>query len=78
MTQTRAVHRMITKEEIKAVAQLWETKTAQSIAQELGLNTYQVMRVAKMLRDAGLELPKKHINGVFKNLINEVVGELKK
>lgn len=69
-------NRMITKEQIKGVASLWDNKTAREIGEDLNLDKFQIMRIAMMLRQAGMNLPKKHKKGVLRNLVLEVVAEL--
>lgn len=63
---------MFTKEEIKAVAQLWNEKTIKEIANELNITEAQVLYLAKVMRKEGFILSKKRVNGVTRSLIREV------
>jgi len=75
--RTRAPHRMWTKSDISSVMKLWDTHTVDEMAVKLNANRAQIQRIARLLRDAGAKLPKKHKNGYLTNLINEVVKENK-
>lgn len=63
---------MFTKDEIKAVATLWNEKSLQEIANELNITTLQVQYLAKEMRREGFLLPKKYKKGVARLLIREV------
>ena len=68
-------HIMWTKSEIKSVSTLWETHTTQEIADELGRTNSQVTQMAQKMREAGVNLPKKHRAAYISNLINEFLVE---
>lgn len=66
-----------TKDEIKQVINLWESKTCGEIADELGVKAFAVMAMARKIRLAGYPLPKKWKGGYLNTLVKEVVAEIK-
>lgn len=64
----------LTVKQIRQFHALWESKSAQEIADEMGLNRAQVAYVAARIRKAGYELPHKRINGYWDTLIKEALG----
>ena len=66
-----------TKDEIKALVSLWDTKTTLEIAAELNLKNNQVTYMAKRVRDSGYALPKHRRNGYMASLVKEAIAELK-
>lgn len=69
---------MWTKESIKTLIKLWDTSTIEDIAEELGVRKDQVSSMARRVRKAGYELPRKSVKGEVEKLIKEAIGELKK
>lgn len=69
--------KMWTKDELKVVLTQWNSKTTAQLAEELGVNTQQIMYIAAQARKLGYDLPKKHKAGVIQNLLREVITELK-
>ena len=65
-----------TKSEIKTVVQLWNTKTTAEIADELKRPHPSIGYIAKKIRDAGYDLPKKQRHGTISLLVKEVLREL--
>jgi transposase len=65
-----------TKDEIKAVITLWEDKSTQEIAEELGRKTSSIGYIANAIRKEGYRLPKKTKRGTFNLLVKEVIAEL--
>lgn len=66
-----------TKEEIKQLLTMWESCTKQELAEKLGREIHQVAAMAARIRQAGYHLPKKTVKGIYGNLINESLEELK-
>ncbi len=67
---------MWTKENVKALLALWDTKTMLEIANELGLEQKQVNYMASNLRKKGFPLAQKRTTGKLQTLLDEVAGEL--
>lgn len=65
------------KEEIKRLITLWETKNAAELAEEMNLSIPQVMYMANQIRKEGYKLPKHNKIGEVRNLIKEVISELR-
>lgn len=70
-------HKMWTKSEFAVVLKLWNTHSTEEIAIKLGRNKSAVTSIAKILRDAGCDIPKKHRTGYLKNLALEFAKEQK-
>lgn len=68
---------MWTKDEIRQVPKTWDTKTLREIAADLQVSVTSVAYIIKELRKQGVDLPRKHKNGVLMNLIKEVALEAK-
>lgn len=66
-----------TKGEFKTILSLWETKTTEEIAQDLGRHPSAITAIAAKLRKAGANLPKKRRNGYLDSLVSEFVKESK-
>ena len=66
---------MFTKDQIKAVMNLWETKTVRQIADELRVKAESIQYIATAIRNAGYKLPKKRVKGHLRLLIEEVLSE---
>lgn len=65
-----------TKKEIKKMILLWESKTVEQICEEIGRNRSQVMGMAREIRRAGYDLPKKKVITKKRTLIEDVLKEL--
>lgn len=65
-----------TKESLKSVINLWESKTLDEISKELGVNIQNVIYIASRIRKAGYDLPRKKKRGTVDLLIKEVIKEL--
>ena len=63
-----------TAQDIRAVVRLWESKTTDEIAAELGRSKQSVGYIANAIRKAGHRLPRKHKIGSLQNLIKETLG----
>ena len=77
MRTTRKEGHMWTKEEIKAVNELWKTATTAEICEKLNVDYMQLSYMVQQMRKAGMDLPKKHVKGNLQGLIKEVMAELK-
>lgn len=64
-----------TKENIREVMDLWESKTTDQIAEKLGVNRNSITYIANIIRKEGVRLPKKHRVGYIRGLIKEVIAE---
>ena len=76
MPKERKRHTPFTKEDIRTVITLWEEKSNQEIAQELGRNTASICYIANAIRKEGFDLPKKTKRGTFNLLVKEVLLEM--
>jgi hypothetical protein len=65
-----------TKEEMKKLIAMWETKTVLELCDELGRRREQILYMANQMRRAGLDLPRKSKRGLIRGLILEVKAEL--
>lgn len=73
--KTRVKSHVWTKDGIKELAQLWESKSTQDIADEMGLEKFQVAYMATAIRKVYPKLlPKKHRQGMIQSLIKEALG----
>lgn len=68
---------MWTKDELKKVLKMWDSKTTEEIAEELGVKKVQVQGIANKFRKLGVKLAKKHRVGYMNNLMKEVIKEMK-
>lgn len=64
-----------TKDIIRKLIDLWETKSTRDIAEELGVELGRVSYLATQIRKEGYDLPRKYIRGVTRKLIKEVLAE---
>lgn len=67
---------MWTKEEIKKVLALWDSKTIQELADEIGTTPEAVSYIAFALRKNGFTISKKRKAGYMQLLLAEVKAEL--
>lgn len=65
----------ITKDMITKFKELWQSKGAKELAEELGISQQQVSYIAHEVRRAGFDLPKKRIPGQLRTLISEVFSQ---
>ena len=65
-----------TKDEIKSLVSLWETKTVDEIAEELKLQRQQITYMAGRIRHNGFKLTRHHRDGVTALLVKEAMKEL--
>lgn len=77
MKKTKSKSHQFTKDEISTVINLWTSKTTEEIANNLGINVQQVNYITTQIRKTGYRLPKKHKIGHLRNLIEEVIKEIK-
>jgi hypothetical protein len=70
-------NRRFTKDEIRKVIKIWESKTLTEIAEEIDRSTASVNYISNQIRKAGYKLPKKQPLHSVQNLIKEVINELK-
>lgn len=68
---------MWTKQELKKVLEMWETKTTESIAAEFKVSKATIQQMATKFRKLGAKLAKKHRVGYLDNLMKEVIKESK-
>lgn len=73
---TKKTFHMWTKEEIKKLVKMWDDKTKEELAEELGLNEVQIGSMARRIRLLGYPLTKKNKSGYLENVINECFDEL--
>ena len=67
---------MWTKDNVKKLLALWDTKSMREIADEIGVEVKNVQYMAHNLRLKGFPLAKKHVTGQLQTLLNEVAEEL--
>lgn len=77
MNKKTKVSKPFTKQEIKAIIKLWETKTTQEIAAEINRSTGSVQYMANVIRKSGYHLPRKSQKGTIRLLVKEVLNDLK-
>ena len=65
--------KMFTQQEVNAVLELWETKTTEQIAKELGRDKSSIQYLATQIRKAGYNLPRKRHTGTIQLMIKEVL-----
>ena len=70
--------KMWVKEEIKKINELWKTETPAQLARILGVEYQQLNYIVMEMRKSGFDLPKKHIKGQIRTLLDEVKAELGK
>lgn len=70
--------RMFTKEEIKQILNLWESKTTDEIAAILNRPWQSIAYMATQMRKYGFKMPLKHRKHTINNLLQEVKDELEK
>ena len=68
-------YHMYTKEEVRKVQALWNTKTASEICKELGVDKSQLGYLVAQMKKAGMILSRKHITGSLNTLIKEIIAE---
>lgn len=64
-----------TREQIISVKQLWQTKSGEEVAAEMGVTMQQLQHIATQMRKAGVMLPKKRKIGQLQGLIKELMAE---
>lgn len=64
-----------TKESIRKVMALWETKTMSELASELGVEKKHVAYLIGQLRKRGVNVSKKWKKGIISSLIDEIKAE---
>ncbi len=69
-----------TQDQIKKLSRLWNDKSSEEIANELGVERKQVIYMAYQIRKAGFELTRKRKRGELRSLIVESLegSQLKK
>lgn len=67
-----------TKDNLRKLLSLWETKTPDEIAIKLGTDRKKINYMAYELRKAGFNIPTKRTNGQLKKMILELKDELTK
>lgn len=72
------VYKMWTKAELKEFVYLWETETAEAIAERFGVSRATISNIAVKFRKAGFPLTMKRQVGTSHSLIREVIAELGK
>ena len=68
---------MWTKDKIKTVLQLWESKTKEELSDELACGTQHIDYIAHRIRKCGYSLTKKTQRETLDKLIQESIAELK-
>lgn len=64
-----------TKEKIRKVLELWDTKTTQELADDLGTTKMSISFIAAVLRKEGAPLTRKTSSGHIRKLAREVLDE---
>jgi len=64
-----------TKEDIKTVIELWNTKTKEEIAEQLGRSVYSITYISSAIRKAGYDLPRKSIKHERGQFIKRILKE---
>lgn len=67
---------MWTKDDVKTVAKLWNSATVKELCDKLNVEYQQLNYIAKEMRKAGFDLPKKHSKGYVNSLLKEVYNEM--
>ncbi len=75
-TKRQVSNVMWTKQMVKEVIGLWESMTANQIADKINVRKDQVNYIASRIRQAGYKLPRKHVTGYVGSLIKEVLSEI--
>jgi predicted transcriptional regulator len=65
--------RLFTKQEIKLIAELWESETTETIAEKLGRPKSSIQYMVTQIRKLGYVIPRKKKNNVTNNLIHEAL-----
>lgn len=65
-----------TKSELKSVIKLWDSKTTEELAQNIGVARPMINAIATKLRKAGVKLTRKSRKGYLDSLIKEVAKEV--
>jgi len=63
-----------TKNDIRTVNKLWDTKSTREIAKELGVAPQQVTYLGTRIRLAGFNLAKRSAKGQMLTMIKEALG----
>lgn len=67
---------MLTKDEIKKVASMWESHTVKQIAETIGCTDQTIYNVARLMKEAGYKITYKKVRGSLNHLILEAIDEL--
>ena len=78
MTRRKVGNHLWTKDELKQVIRLWDSKTKMELAAEIGVTKENLNYIATQLRNAGVKLARKSTRGYLQGLIHEAVKELKR
>lgn len=65
-----------TKDEVRKIAQIWETKSIGEIAEELGVRPEQVSYMVGEMRKNGFNLSKKYRRNEIQSMLKEVLAEM--
>ena len=69
-------YKMWTKDEVKKMIDLWESKTVEELCVELNRVPSSVITMAKQIREAGYHLSKKRKVSVKRLMVEETLKEL--
>lgn len=67
-----------TKDELKVIIEIWESKRIIEIAEQLGVSYSSINQLASDMRKAGIPLTKKTTKGILAGLIKQIAEEYKK
>lgn len=68
---------MWTLEEIRLIKSVWDNKSVNDIAEQIGVLPQQIQYIATQMRKEGIKLPRKHVVGRTRGLIQEYARSLK-
>ncbi len=67
---------MLTKDDVKRIASMWETHTVAQIADIIGTSTSAIYNVARVMTEAGYKVQYKRKNGELNKLIMDAIDEM--
>lgn len=65
-----------TKEEIKKLMKMWDTKSLDELEKEMNWPRRKISHLAYQIRKLGYKLASKRVNGELRHLIAEAIDEL--
>lgn len=68
--------KQLTKSDLRLIYKQWDTRTVNELAEQIGCTTATIYKVARVMREAGLEVTMKKRHGSRDLLIKEFISEL--